>query len=138
MLADIRNGKIQPVVAWHLDRLHRRPVELEDFIALADEKRVALATVTGDVDLSTDNGRLIVRLTGAVARAEVEQKSPDSSGQPFTGQSRAAYTAAVDGPMTTRFALGTLDRAPSRLCQPSDVAQLAQLKRFRHIRLTPA
>lgn len=75
MLDDIRDGKIQAVVAWHLDRLHRRPVELEDFIALADERRVALATATGDVDLSTDNGKLVARITGAVARSEIERKS---------------------------------------------------------------
>ncbi|MGV0746394.1 recombinase family protein [Mycolicibacterium sp. XJ870] len=75
MLADIRNGSIGAVVVWDLDRLHRRPVELEHFITLADEKRLALATVGGDADLSTDNGRLFARIKGAVARAEVERKS---------------------------------------------------------------
>jgi DNA invertase Pin-like site-specific DNA recombinase len=30
--------------------------------------------VTGDVDLSTDQGRLVARIMGAVARAEVERK----------------------------------------------------------------
>jgi DNA invertase Pin-like site-specific DNA recombinase len=44
-------------------------------VALADENRIALATVAGDVDLSTDNGRLIARITGAVTRSEVERKS---------------------------------------------------------------
>ena len=58
MLADIRDGKIDALVAWDLDRLYRLPRELEDLIDLADEHRLALATVTGDVDLSTDNGRL--------------------------------------------------------------------------------
>src|SRR6476469_7605504 len=53
MLADIRDGRIGAVVAWDLDRLHRRPIELEAFMALADEKRLALATVSGDIDLST-------------------------------------------------------------------------------------
>ncbi|WP_251991419.1 hypothetical protein, partial [Mycobacterium tuberculosis] len=31
MLADITAGKIAAVVAWDLDRLHRRPIELEAF-----------------------------------------------------------------------------------------------------------
>lgn len=44
MLADIRAGKVGAVVAWDLDRLHRRPIELEEFIDLADEHRIALAT----------------------------------------------------------------------------------------------
>ena len=75
MLDDIRAGTVDAVVAWDLDRLHRRPVELEHFITLADEKHIALATVGGDADLSTDGGRLFARIKGAVARAEVERKS---------------------------------------------------------------
>jgi DNA invertase Pin-like site-specific DNA recombinase len=75
MLTDIESGRIGAVVAWDLDRLHRRPIELEHFMALADKHRLALATVTGDVDLSTDNGRLFARIKGAVAMAEVERKS---------------------------------------------------------------
>jgi len=35
---------------------HRRPIELERFMELADEHRLALATVSGDVDLSTVAG----------------------------------------------------------------------------------
>ncbi|MDT5181978.1 MAG: hypothetical protein QOI29_136, partial [Mycobacterium sp.] len=38
MLDDIRAGYIGAVVVWDLDRLHRRPMELEHFIDLADEK----------------------------------------------------------------------------------------------------
>jgi DNA invertase Pin-like site-specific DNA recombinase len=75
MLADISAGRINAVVAWDLDRLYRQPRELEDLIDLADDKHLALATVTGDVDLSTDNGRLYARIKGAVARGEVERKS---------------------------------------------------------------
>jgi len=75
LLADIESGALAAVCVYHLDRLHRRPIELEQFIALADAKRIALATVSGDVDLGTDNGRLIARITGAVARAEMERKS---------------------------------------------------------------
>jgi DNA invertase Pin-like site-specific DNA recombinase len=75
MLDDIRTGLVGAVVVWDLDRLHRRPMELEQFIDLADEKHLALASVGGDADLSTDNGRLFARIKGAVARAEIERKS---------------------------------------------------------------
>jgi DNA invertase Pin-like site-specific DNA recombinase len=74
MLADIRDGSIGAVVAWDLDRLHRRPIELESFMALADEKHLALATVSGDVDLSTAQGRLVARLKGSVAAHEGEHR----------------------------------------------------------------
>jgi DNA invertase Pin-like site-specific DNA recombinase len=75
MLKDITAGKVARVVVWDLDRLHRQPIELEHFMQLADSKQLALATVTGDVDLATDNGRLFARIKGAVAMAEVERKS---------------------------------------------------------------
>jgi DNA invertase Pin-like site-specific DNA recombinase len=74
MLTDIRDGTIGAVVAWDLDRLHRRPIELESFMALADEKHLALATVSGDVDLSTAQGRLVARLKGSVAAHEGEHR----------------------------------------------------------------
>jgi DNA invertase Pin-like site-specific DNA recombinase len=75
MLADIEAGKVDAVVAWDLDRLHRRPIELEHFMELADSHRLALATVSGDTDLSTDNGRLFARIKGAVAKSESDRKS---------------------------------------------------------------
>ena len=75
MLTDIRSGAINAVVVYHLDRLHRQPIELEQFIDLADAHKLKLASVSGDVNLGTDNGRLIARITGAVARAEIERKS---------------------------------------------------------------
>lgn len=75
MLADLEAGLIDAVVVWDLDRLTRRPIEIEQFISLADARGVALASVDREVDLSTDNGRLFARIKGAVARAEVERKS---------------------------------------------------------------
>mgnify|MGYP000992427581 CR=1 FL=1 len=75
LLADLEAGRIDAVVVWDLDRLTRRPIEIEGFIDLADRRHIALASVGGDVDLSTDNGRLFARIKGAVARAEIERKS---------------------------------------------------------------
>ena len=51
------------------------PSSSKHFIDLADQKHLALATVGGDADLSTDDGRLFARIKGAVARSEVERKS---------------------------------------------------------------
>jgi len=72
---DIRNGVIGKVAVWDMDRLHRQPRELEDFIDLAEKHRVELANVGGDVDLSTPSGRMFARMKGTVAKYEVEQKS---------------------------------------------------------------
>src|SRR6202008_4986934 len=50
---DIRNGVIGRLAVWDMDRLHRQPRELEDFIDLAEKHGVDLANVGGDVDLSS-------------------------------------------------------------------------------------
>jgi len=75
MLQAIRDKQIDAVVVWDLDRLTRQPIEIEHFISLADKFSVDLASVGGDIDLATDNGRMFARIKGAVARAEVERKS---------------------------------------------------------------
>ncbi len=73
LLVDIGAGLVSAVVVWDLDRLHRRPAELEEFIGLADRRDVQLASVGGDADLSTVQGRMIARIKGAVGKAESEQ-----------------------------------------------------------------
>lgn len=75
MLRAIESGQVSRVVVWDLDRLTRKPSELEAFMDLADRHRVELANVTGDVDLGTVHGRMVARIKGAVARAEVEKMS---------------------------------------------------------------
>lgn len=76
LLGDLRDGTIEGVVVWHLDRLHRRPKELEEFIELCDEHGVsALASVSGDIDLGTHDGQLMARVLGAFARKESDDKS---------------------------------------------------------------
>src|SRR5438093_3773418 len=76
LLEDISIGRIDAVVVWHQDRLHRHPKELEEFIETCDRARVThLASVQGEVDLSTHDGRFHARIMGAVARKESDDKS---------------------------------------------------------------
>ncbi|MDW5610014.1 recombinase family protein [Mycolicibacterium sp. D5.8-2] len=76
MLADIRSGAVEAVVAYDSDRLQRQPIELEEFITLCTEKHnVKLATVGGDFDLSTEAGQYYARLEAARAKREVQRKS---------------------------------------------------------------
>jgi DNA invertase Pin-like site-specific DNA recombinase len=76
LLADIRAGAIDVVIAWHPDRLTRRPLDLEEFIALVEERGVEVFTVTaGDIDLSTPTGRAVGRTVAAWARQESEHKA---------------------------------------------------------------
>lgn len=71
----IEAGTIATLIADHPDRLHRSPRELEDFVALVERSGVRVLTVTaGDLDFTTPEGRLMARITGAVARKESEDK----------------------------------------------------------------
>ena len=73
LLDDVEQGRIDAVVVWDVDRLTRKPAELETFIDLADRHGLALASVGGEIDLSNPQGRLTARIKGSVARHEAEQ-----------------------------------------------------------------
>jgi site-specific DNA recombinase len=76
MLDAVERGEVGAVVAYDLDRLHRLPRELETFFEKCDRAGLTrMATVSGDVDLSTNDGRLVARIMGAVAK----KSSDDSS-----------------------------------------------------------
>ena len=59
MLSALRDGGAEIIVAWHIDRLTRKLTELEELIELSQRTGARIATVTGDIDLSTDAGRLV-------------------------------------------------------------------------------
>jgi DNA invertase Pin-like site-specific DNA recombinase len=65
---------VDVVIVWAVDRLVRRLADLEDLIGHFERAGVRLVTVSGDIDLSTDQGRLIARILASVARGEVERK----------------------------------------------------------------
>lgn len=89
MLEAVEQGGADIVVAWHVDRLTRKITDLENLIELSQRTGLRIATVTGDLDLSTDAGRLVGRILASVARGEVERKG--------ARQKRAQQQAAEQG-----------------------------------------
>lgn len=76
MLQAVQDGRIDVIVAWHPDRLHRQTRELVGFIDLINDHGVTVETVTaGRYDLSTPAGRMNARIVGSVAEYESEHKS---------------------------------------------------------------
>lgn len=76
MLSDMRDGRRDAVVCYHLDRLTRRPIELEEFVAALDAAGVRhVRFVAGDADLGTGDGLLVGRIMAAVAAGESSAKS---------------------------------------------------------------
>ena len=76
MLSELASGRLDGVLVYHLDRLHRQPRELEELLDLCVRYRIThLACVTGEVDLATHDGQFHARILGAVARKESDDKS---------------------------------------------------------------
>lgn len=76
LLDDIRGGMVEAVIVYNLDRLHRQPRELEEFFDVCDAAHLdALASVEGDINLASHDGRFHARILGAVARKESDDKS---------------------------------------------------------------
>lgn len=59
LLEDIRNGAIDGVVVYDLDRFTRQPVELEKLLELYEARDLVFSTVSGDIDLSTSGGQFV-------------------------------------------------------------------------------
>ncbi|KUN02047.1 hypothetical protein AQI95_28610 [Streptomyces yokosukanensis] len=75
VLAMVEARAVDIIVAWHIDRMTRSMLDLEELILLAEDAGVGVATASGDIDLTTDVGRMVARILAAVARAEVERKA---------------------------------------------------------------
>ena len=76
MLEDLADGLLDGVIVYHIDRLTRRPIELEQFLGVVDTAKVRhVKFVTGDTDLNTGDGLLVARMLAAVAANESASKS---------------------------------------------------------------
>ncbi len=76
MMDAVIAGEIDRIVAWHPDRLHRQPAELEGFIKTIETTGCAVATVTtGLYDLATTDGQFMARVIGAAAKKESDDKA---------------------------------------------------------------
>lgn len=69
MLRDLKAGVIRGVLAWDIDRLARRPADLERLIDIyeASPHRLVFETQSQSYDLSTADGRFMARLFVNVA-----------------------------------------------------------------------
>lgn len=89
LMGMIERREVDAVIAWHMDRLCRRVADLVDLMKLAvgDGKRpaVKIATVHGDLDLSSPVGRMFATILIAVAEYESAHK----------GERHAAANAAA-------------------------------------------
>lgn len=71
MLGDLADGLVDAVIVYNIDRLTRRPAELEAFYeAVKAAGGQPVRFVTGDTDIGTDDGLMMARVLGAFAAKE--------------------------------------------------------------------
>ena len=77
MLVDLAEGRRDGVVAYHLDRLTRRPIELEHFVEVVNRAGVGHVRFVsgGDMDVAGGDGLMVVRMMAAFAANESATKS---------------------------------------------------------------
>jgi site-specific DNA recombinase len=75
MLDDLAERRRDAILVWHVDRLHRRPIELEELARICERAGVTdLHTVHGAFNLGTGDGMLVARMLAAVAANESDSK----------------------------------------------------------------
>ena len=72
MLQDMRDGKINYIVAYKLDRITRSVRDLEELISVLEQYNCFLLCDRDDVNTSTANGRFFVRMLTVLSQLEIE------------------------------------------------------------------
>ena len=72
MLADMKKGKINYIVAYKLDRVTRSVRDLEELISVLEKHNTYLVCDRDDVNTSTANGRFFVRMLTVLSQLEIE------------------------------------------------------------------
>lgn len=77
LLEDLTAGFINTIVVWQIDRLYRRPIELESLLELLkSHPNIHVAAVAGhDLRLDTSDGQTMARVLVALAKRETDMLS---------------------------------------------------------------
>ena len=72
MLKDMKEGKLNYIVAYKLDRITRSVRNLEELISVLEQYNCFLLCDRDDVNTSTANGRFFVRMLTVLSQLEIE------------------------------------------------------------------
>ncbi len=72
MLQDMKDGKINYIVAYKLDRVTRSVRDLEELITQLEKYNTYLVCDRDDVNTSTANGRFFIRMLTVLSQLEIE------------------------------------------------------------------
>ncbi|WP_162839489.1 MULTISPECIES: recombinase family protein [Frankia] len=101
LLEVARAGEVQHVVAYHPDRLMRQPKDLEELLAISDDRDITLHGQANQRDLSDPDDRFFLRIEVAHAcrsSDDTSRRMKDAmvdranDGKPHPGKRRFGYT----------------------------------------------
>ncbi len=72
LIRDIKNGQINIVLVYKIDRLSRSLIDFTNLFSLFEEKGVAFVSVTQQIDTSTPAGRMMLNILMTFAQYERE------------------------------------------------------------------
>lgn len=75
MIQDIKNGKINKIIVYKLDRLTRSIKDLEEICTFLEENNCSLESMCEDINTSTANGKFFIRMLTILAQLEIERTS---------------------------------------------------------------
>ena len=73
MLEEVKNGNVNVIVAYKLDRLTRSVRDLEVLISELEKYECTLECAMDDINTSTANGRFFVRMLTVLSQLEIER-----------------------------------------------------------------
>jgi len=106
LLRDIREGDVDAVIVYRMDRLHRRPLDLENFADVCNAAGLTdLVSLQGEYNMGKSDGLFVARLMATVAAHESHVKSERvkrkflqnaETGEPYMGGGHRPFGYAED------------------------------------------
>jgi site-specific DNA recombinase len=91
LVNDIKDGKIQNVICWKLDRLHRNTLDGLTFIEEVNKNEIQFMSITEKIDTKSSSGKVLLTILLAFAQNEREQISERTKMGLFGSASQGNY-----------------------------------------------
>lgn len=75
MIEDVKQGKINKIIIFKLDRLTRSIQDLENICKFLDKYNCGLESISEEINTSSANGKFFVRMITILAQLEIERTS---------------------------------------------------------------
>ena len=112
MLESVRDGKVDVIVAYKLDRLTRSVRDLEILISELEKYECSLECAMDDINTSTANGRFFVRMLTVLSQLEIERVSE---------RTKFGMVGAIkDGHIPVRKTLGFMRKDKKLIINPAE------------------